>query len=106
MEDEAEDAAPVLVEPHRRGGGEAAERGERDRGEQRRRDRLRDDDADHRLRDAEVRADGEARHPQPHRRGEQPGADVVALTEDERRAGDALGALKQRQHARRRGTGR
>ena len=106
MEDEAEDAAAILLEAHGRGGGEAAERGERDPGEQRSRDHLRDDDADHRLRDAEVRADGEPGHPQAHRRGEQPGAHVVALAEDERGAGHALGALEQRQHARPRGTER
>ena len=100
MEDEAEDAAAVLVEPHRLGGGKAAEGGVRGRGQQHGRHHLRDDDAHNGLRDAEVGADGEPGHPQPHRRGEQPGAHVVALAEDERRARDALGALQQREHRR------
>ena len=97
MEDEAENAAAVLVEPHRLGGREATKRSVCDSRQQDGRDDLGGDDADNRFRDAEMGADGEPGHPQPHRRGEQPGAHVVALAEDERGAGDTLGALQEGQ---------
>jgi hypothetical protein len=87
----------VLGERRRRRGREPAEGEPAGRAHGRRRDHLSDDDRGDRLREAPPGGDCDRREPERHRERKEERANVVAATQDERRAGERLGRLSQRQ---------